>query len=124
MRSLLFPKKSYDSGVSLGLLVLRVVFGGLLLWFCANDLVSGFSLRTLVTLIEIVCAAGLVLGLLHRIVLIPLLIIAAVTCFCVSEVCLPGACCVTKETTWMFFAAFAALFLSGSGKWSLDRMLF
>jgi putative oxidoreductase len=62
----------------------------------------------------------LVLGLFTRFACIPLFIAMAVAAFATHE----GKIFSEAEPAFMYLVLFCAIFLAGSGKWSLDNLLF
>ncbi|MGW8121527.1 DoxX family protein [Roseivirga echinicomitans] len=75
---------------------------------------------TLAVLAEFLCAILLILGLLSRFALIPLMSTMAVAVF-IAHSDDPFA---TKEKAVLFLITFLFLFISGTGKYSLDQKLF
>jgi len=118
--------------VDLGLLLIRIASGGLMLlhgypklfnfskrWHTFSDplgISSELSL-TLCVFAEFFCAVFLVAGAFTRLVLIPLLVNMIVIVFVVHGSDGLGK----KETAIFFLIAYAALFLTGPGKYSLDE---
>ncbi|MDZ7758193.1 DoxX family protein [Rhodohalobacter sp.] len=74
----------------------------------------------LVAFAEAICAALVVIGLMTRISLIPLIITMIVAVFVAHA----GDPFSDKELGLFFLISFVVLFLTGPGKYSLDRKLF
>lgn len=127
--------------VDVGLLILRLVFGGFMFIGHGWPKLQKFSelsgsfpdpigLGSQVSLVlalgaEIGCALLLVLGALTRLVTIPLMVTMAVAAFVIhaeGPFFLPGQ--GAKEPALLFLAAYLSLFVAGAGQFSLDRILF
>ena len=117
-----------------GLLLLRLVSGGIILTHGFPKLQKiisgnlqfgdpiGLGQETslyLSTFAEVVCALLVVLGLFTRIALIPLLINLSVAFFIVHATDDFG----TKELPLLFLGMFVVLFFTGAGRFSFDRRL-
>ena len=129
------PIPSSDMTLSLGLLLLRVSVGGMMLcahgWgkltnFAAkhatfpDPLGIGSSLSmALATAAEAFCALAIVVGLATRWAALPLMITMLVAALIVHGAD-PWA---KKEFALLYFFPFAALFLAGPGRYSLDGYL-
>lgn len=117
---------------SLGLLAMRVIAGGLLLYghgwpklmhfteraaHFADPLGIG-SVRSLALAVfaEVLCAACVVLGFATRFAAIPILILLAVAAFLVNG----GQPFGEKELALVYSAPFLALVFTGGGRYSLD----
>lgn len=126
-------KKSTD----LALLILRLVFGlamvyghgwGKLMRFFGDDPlkfgdpigIGPVPSLVLVTLAEFLCAVLLTFGLFTRWALIPLIIAMAVACFVAHG----GDPFGKMEKSLLYLSVYIALFFTGPGWYSLDRMLF
>lgn len=120
----------------IGLLVCRVVFGGLMLLQHGYSKLTGFSEKAgsfpdpigvgsemslaMAVSAEFFCAALVVVGLATRIAAIPLIITMAVAAFYIH-----GADPLAdKELALLYGTAFLTLLLSGPGRLSLDRVFF
>ncbi len=128
---LIFPIQSYESHYSVLLLLLRLLFGGLLLvhgidkWIHFDTLQfaypdplgvgSRFSLM-LTIFVEVFCAGFVVLGLLMRPMTIPVMVTMAVAWLVVHH----GQAFSYKELSFLFFVGFTLLFFAGPGRFSFD----
>lgn len=132
MKKLLLSTKAIS--LDLGLLVLRLAFGGLMLshgWpklMNFSDRMDRFSdplgigstaSLSLAVFAEVFCAGFLILGLLTRLSLIPLMITMAVAVFIVHA----NDPFSRQELGLLYLLAYAALFITGPGKFSLDKMI-
>lgn len=120
----------------LGYLLLRLGFGGTMIWQHGWPKLMHFSERVdsfadpfglgpaislvLILLAEVVCAALVVLGLWTRIACIPLIIGMAVIAFMVKS----GAPFGEKELALVYLFAFVVLLFTGSGRFAIDRISF
>ena len=120
---------------SLGALVLRLSFGGLMIAGHGWSKMMAFSDRAdsfpdplgvgnsasmgLVVLAEVVCAALVAVGFMTRVVVIPLIITMCVAIF-IIHVEDPFA---RKELAALYGMGFIAIALIGPGKFSVDRQL-
>jgi len=77
---------------------------------------SGATLY-LVIFAEVICCCLLIVGLFTRLALLPLIIDMAVAFFIVHR----GDEFAAKEPALLYFGMFVTLFLTGPGKFSLDR---
>ena len=134
VRPMLF--KSEEINVDLGVLVLRAGAGGMMLWQHGWPKLMNFTERmdtfadpiglgstislALITLAESLCALLVALGLWTRFTTIPLIIGMAVIAFVVKS----GDPLGEKELALVYLAAFLGIFLTGSGRYSLDRLTF
>lgn len=119
----------------LSLFILRLVFGGLMLWNhglpkLERLLAGNVSFQDplgmgpeatlyLAVFSEFLCALFLILGLFTRWVSIPLLFTMFVAAF-VAHWSEPLA---EKELAILYMAVFLALLLKGGGRWSLDHLI-
>lgn len=133
MRSPLLSGTSLQ--LDLGLLILRLVGGGAMLthglpklqkilagnYQFADPIGLGPELSLfLVTFAEVVCAVLIIVGLLTKLAALPLIIDMAVAFFIVHQADPFG----DKEITLVFLGIFLTLFLTGPGRYSLDRGIF
>lgn len=129
----LFPQRFRGPGVSLLLLVVRVVFGilffihGLDKLFNFNTLVqsypSAFGFGSYMTLMvsifcEFCCSLFLISGLLVRLMTIPMIIAMGVAFFDVHDAMMPEG-----ELALIYFIIFIMLFLTGPGRYSIDFLI-
>lgn len=129
----LFPKIFRGKGVSLLILVVRVIFG--ILFFTHgvdkmmnfNSLVDSYpsvfgfgSYMTLMVTIfcEFCCSLFLIAGLLVRIMTIPMIIAMSVAFFDVHDAMMPEG-----ELALIYFIMFIILFLVGPGRYSIDYLI-
>ena len=129
----LFPQSFRGKGVSLLILLIRVVFGVLFMihgidkMVNFNTLVEGYpsvlgfgSYMTLMVSIfcEFCCSLFLIAGLLDRIITIPMIVAMGVAFFDIHDAILPEG-----ELALIYFIVFIILFLFGPGRYSLDYMI-
>jgi len=130
----MFSTKLNDTMAGIGLLLLRLSSGGLMMVHGYNKLMKLSSLKAdfpdpfgvghdvslyLTLFAELLCAALLVLGLCTRLALIPLLICMGVAFFHIHSADPLGE----KELALFYLAAYGALFLTGPGKYSMDKVV-
>ena len=129
----LFPQYLRGTGVSLLILVVRVVFGvlffthGLDKMMNFTELVNvypsvlGFgSYMTLMVTIfcEFCCSLFLIAGLLVRLMTVPMIIAMGVAFFDIHDAILPEG-----ELALIYFIVFIVLFLTGPGRYSIDFLI-
>ena len=129
----LFPQSFRGKGVSLLLLLIRVVFGvlffvhGIDKMMNFNNLVNNFpsvlgfgSYMTLMVAIfcEFCCSLFLLAGFLQRLVTIPMIISMGVAFFDVHDAMLPEG-----ELSLIYFIVFIILFFVGPGRYSVDYLI-
>lgn len=129
----LFPQYFRGKGVSLLILVLRVVFGvlffihGLDKMLNFNTLVNGYpsvlgfgSYMTLMVSIfcEFCCSLFLIAGLLQRLLTIPMIVAMGVAFFDIHDAMMPEG-----ELALIYFIVFIVLFLVGPGRYSVDFII-
>ena len=98
--SFLFPDRVYDNSVSAFILVLRLFFGGLLMWHGISKIANFDSLSTaffdplgigsrmsllLAIFAEVICAAGVMAGAFYRLALLPIIFSMCVILFAVHR---------------------------------------
>ena len=140
MKKLKFGTAFSDSRTSLGLLLYRIIFGGLMLvghgWgkmMNFSDLSGKFpdpigmgsaaSLAAAVSA-EVFCALLVVLGLATRVAVIPLIFTMLVAAFVVhgsGPWFLPGE--GAKEPALLYLAAYGLLLFTGAGRYSIDKLI-
>lgn len=136
IKRFLFPKKSYavPGWVSLGLLITRAGFAASLLTHGWAKLMNfkalaaggfpdpiGLGSATAVCLAifaEFLCSAAVVLGLLHRLALIPMIITMSTAFFAIHGGHIDGG-----ETAMLYLMAFIALYITGPGRFSADAII-
>jgi putative oxidoreductase len=132
LKCFLFPSKIDDTIGSAGILILRVIFGKMLIlghgWgkmMNFGDIAPGFMGGSfdlgLAVFTEIFCVAGVVVGLLQIIALIPLIINMSIAFFVAHGAVLTGQ--GNGESALIYLTAYVCLFLTGSGKYSVDRFI-
>ena len=134
-KTFLFPAY-YDksSAYSVLLLVVRVFFGLLFLTHGYGKLMNHASLPDLfadpfglgsivsywmVVFAEVVCSFALILGILQRIVLIPMIFAMCTAFFIVHG----GDAFATKELAFIYLIVFIVLYITGPGKYSFDAVI-
>ncbi|MBR5250370.1 MAG: DoxX family protein [Bacteroidales bacterium] len=130
----LFPTAKGDTAYSLLLLVLRFVFGGLIMLhglekitayefmkFTFPDPIGWGSQTSLILIIcaEVFCAAFIIAGLLTRPMCIPLIFSMTMAAFVVHA----GQSFNMKELAIIYLIAFTILLISGPGKYSFDQVI-
>ena len=129
----LFPQGFRGKGVSVLIFALRVFFG-VLFFVHGMEKMTNFeqlslsfpsvlglgSYTTLMLAIfsEFCCSIFLIAGLMHRIILIPMIISMGVAFFDVHDAILPEG-----ELALIYLIVFFVLFLTGPGKYSLDYLI-
>ncbi len=129
----LFPQYCRERVVSVILLAVRVSFGVLFFAHGVDKIMNfqvlsenfpnvlGFgSYMSLMVAIfcEFCCSLFLIAGLLHRLVLIPMIISMGVAFFDVHDAMLPGG-----ELALIYLIVFIILFFTGPGRYSIDYLL-
>jgi putative oxidoreductase len=119
----------------IALLVLRVGFGllmlphGLAKWqrlsagetsFADPIGIGEYPSLLLAVFAEVICSVLLTLGLLHRLALLPLIILTAVAAFIVHA----QDTLDVKEHALLYLFAYLPMWWLGAGKYSLDALLF
>lgn len=130
----LFPYKPDDTAMSSLLLAFRILFGFLLLSHGLQKLVN-FSVMSgsfpdplgmggsvslgLAIFAEMFCSIAFILGLLYRLVLIPMIFTMGVAFFIIHG----NDPFAVKELAFVYLAVFVIMYIAGPGKFSLDRMI-
>ena len=129
----LFPQFFREKGISLLLLLVRVIFGilffthGLDKMMNFNSLVDAYpsvlgfgSYMTLMVSIfcEFCCSLFLIAGFLVRIMTIPMIIAMGVAFFDIHDAILPDG-----ELSLIYFILFIILFWVGPGRYSIDYLI-
>lgn len=130
----LFPLKLYQRSVSLMLLVVRVMFGALLMWHGMTKIVNVESVAEnfpnplglgprlsfyLVVFAEVICSAAVIMGAFYRLALIPIIFAMGVALFVVHH----GQPFAAKELALIYFVIFVLLYYMGAGAYSLDNII-
>ncbi|GGH66052.1 DoxX family protein [Phaeocystidibacter marisrubri] len=126
--------KSHSKGVDFSILILRLTFGGAMLvhglskWrklFSGEEIdfidpigIGETESLVLAVFAEVVCAILLMIGWMTRFALIPLLATMMVAYFIVHWNDDFGS----KEASLLYGVAYLALFITGPGQFSLDRL--
>lgn len=131
IKRFLFPAKKYDFATSLGLLFLRFIFGGMLMlhgWeklthfeYYALHFTGGEIGLGLVVFAEFFCAFSIIIGLLHRLALLPPIISMGIAFFVSHHALLTGK--GNGEIALLYLAVFVAIYFMGVGKFSLDYLI-
>ena len=129
----LFPQHFRGKGVSLLILVMRVIFGilffthGLDKMMNFNSLVDAYpsvlgfgSYMTLMVAIfcEFCCSLFLIAGLLVRIMVLPMIVAMGVAFFDIHDALFPQG-----ELSLIYLVVFVLLYFVGPGKYSLDYLI-
>lgn len=131
--SFLFPQNKMSGNVSCALLLFRVAFGLLLAQHGWQKLM-GFSMMSdkfpdplglgnelsliLAIFGELVCSLALVVGFLHRLVLIPMIFTMCVAFFIVHQGSIGDG-----ELAFAYLVAFIILYIAGPGRISVDEKI-
>lgn len=132
--SFLFPLSSYKAGSSFFLLIMRVLFGVLLMTHGYQKLVSfgamsstfpdplgvGHSVSMGLSIFaEFFCAMGFIFGAFYRLAMIPMIFTMMVVFFVVhgSD---PFA---MKELSFVYLMVYILMYVTGPGKYSFDYMV-
>ncbi len=129
----LFPQSFRGKGVSLLILVIRVFFGVLFFLHGLDKVINfntlvqnypsvlgfGSYMTLMVTIFNEFCfSLFLIVGLLQRVVTIPMFLSMGVAFFGVHDAMLPEG-----ELALIYFIVFLILFLVGPGKYSVDYLI-
>ena len=129
----LFPQYCRERLVSLLLLAVRIFFGVLFFTHGLEKMMnfsvlsdtfpSVLGLGSYTTLMvsifcEFCCSMFLIAGLLHRVVLIPMIIAMGVAFFDVHDAMMPDG-----ELALIYLVIFIILFFTGPGRYSLDYLI-
>lgn len=134
MLRFLFPYKVYPRSVDAMLMILRLLFGGLMMWHGVSK-IDNFSVLVenfpnpiglgsrmslyLAIFAEVICSAAVIVGAFYRLALIPLVITMCVAMVMVHN----GQSFAAKELALIFLVVFVLLFIMGAGRYSLDNMI-
>ena len=130
----LFPMKPGGTAISLLLLALRLLFGGLLLshgiqkWTNFESMSAAFpdplgvghsvSLG-LAIFGELFCSIGFILGALYRLAMIPMIFTMIVAFFVVHA----NDVFAVKELAFIYLVVFILMYIAGPGKFSIDHII-
>ena len=130
----LFPMKPDGTAISLLLLALRLLFGGLLLshgiqkWTNFESMSAAFpdplgvghsvSLG-LAIFGELFCSIGYILGALYRLAMIPMIFTMIVAFFVVHA----NDVFAVKELAFIYLVVFILMYIAGPGKFSIDHII-
>ena len=132
IKQFLFPSKLTENSTSIGLLIIRIAFGGMLLInhgsmkmmnfeSFAPQFTGGSLGLSMAIFAEVFCSAGIIVGLLHRLALIPLIITMCVAFFGAHNADFTNT--GGGEMALLYLAVFLCLFIAGAGKYSIDRLI-
>ena len=131
IKRFLFLKNDFPKSVSISLFILRVVFGGMLMthgWAkfmnfsaIAPNFMWGEIGLSLAIFAELFCSAGVNVGLLYRLALIPMITTMAMAFFVIHKSILVGE--GNGELALLYLAVFFILFIIGPGKISIDNFI-
>ena len=131
----LFPSEPRDTKNSVLLLVARIIFGSLLLYHGIQKLGSFSELSStfpdplgigsqlslsLAIFGELVCSLGFIFGLLYRLAMIPMIFTMGIAFFVFHR----QDPFVIKELSFNYLIVFLIMYITGPGKFTLDRFLF
>lgn len=129
----LFPQYLRGRGVSFVILFVRIFFGALFLMHGLDKMMNfsqlsetfpsvlGFGSYTTLMLsifCEFACSIFLVVGMLTRIVLIPMIVSMAVAFFDIHDGFMPEG-----ELSLIYLIVFIVLFITGPGRYSADYLI-
>lgn len=131
----LFSTRYTENGISFSLLLLRLAVAGLMLPHGFDKLIHFINVAkdfpdplnvgktislSLVIFAEFFCSALLLVGLMTRLVTIPLIITMGVAFFMVHNHNFTDG---TSQLSALFLAGYLVLLIAGPGKVSIDKML-
>lgn len=131
----LFSSEPRDTKSSVLLLIARIIFGSLLLyhgiqkWGSFSELSSSFPdplgvgnqlSLSLVIFGELVCSLGFIFGLLYRLAMIPMIFTMGIAFFVFHR----QDPFVIKELSFNYLVVYLIMYISGPGKYTIDRFLF
>lgn len=130
----LFPSKPNDVATSIVLLIVRIIFGLLLMnhgiekWANFHELSttfpdplgigSSFSLG-LAIFGELICSMAFIIGFFYRLVMIPMIFTMIVAFFVVHS----NDPFAVKELAFVYLTVFILMYIIGPGKFSIDYWL-
>ena len=132
--SFLFPTKPTATKISLLLLVVRIIFGILLMnhgiqkWSNYQELSTAFpdplnigsplSLG-LAVFGELVCSMAFIAGFLYRLAMLPMIFTIAVAFFVIHA----NDPFAAKELAFVYLTLFILMYITGPGKFSIDHII-
>ncbi len=131
---LLFPLKPSDTNISLFLLTARIIFGALFMSHGIQKITQfselsqafpdplrvGSTISLILAIFgELICSLLFISGLLYRLALIPM-IFTMIMAFFIIHGNDPFA---ARELSFVYLIIFVLLFISGPGKYSIDRLI-
>lgn len=134
LKRFLFPVKPDGTAESIILLVVRIVFGVLLMshgiakWANFQEMSAVFpdplgvgSTLSLVLAIfgELVCSMAFIVGFLYRLVMIPMIFTMCIAFFVIHSQD-PFS---TKELAFVYLVVFVLMYIIGPGKYSVDHWI-
>ncbi|WP_455641066.1 DoxX family protein [Parabacteroides sp.] len=130
----LFPSKPDGAAISLLLLALRILFGGLMLthglqkWTNYAELSAvfpdplgvGSSVSLGLAIFgELACSVGFIFGALYRLAMIPMIFTMCMAFFVIHG----NDAFAVKELAFIYLVVFILMYITGPGKYSIDRYL-
>ena len=130
----LFPYQPLPRRYNVALLVMRLLFGGLLMWHGVSKIMAidtmsasfpdpmglGGRLSLYLTIfVEVVCSVAVIFGAFYRLALIPIIVAMAVALFWVHR----GDVFAAKELALIFLVVFVLMFMMGEGACALDNII-
>lgn len=130
----LFPQKTYGVAPSWMLLLLRLLFGGLLLshgfakWGAFDALAPSFpdplgvgahTSLMLAIFAEVICSVAFIVGFLHRLCMLPMLFTMLMAFFVIHA----GAPFAERELSFVYLAVFLMVYVAGPGRYSADHFI-
>lgn len=130
----LFPTKPNNTGASLFLLAMRILFGLLLMSHGIQKLSHfheislsfpdplgvGSSLSLGMAIFgELVCSMAFVAGILYRLAMIPMIVTMCIAFFVIHG----HDVFAVKELAFVYLAVFILMYIAGPGKFSVDHII-
>lgn len=130
----LFPTKPNSTKISLFLLVIRIIFGVLLMSHGMQKLSNFEELSTafpdplgvgssvslgLAIFGELICPLGFIVGLLYRLAMIPMIFTMSVAFFIIHA----NDVFAVKELAFVYLVIFILMYIAGPGKFSIDHII-
>ena len=134
IRKFLFPEYSKRAWFSLIILAFRILFGILLMTHGYQKFAQFETLKdnfpdpigigselslALAIFGELICSAAFILGLLYRLVMIPMLITMGVAFFIIHG----NDPFANKELAFIYLTVFLIMYLAGPGKYAIDSII-